>query len=239
MCTGIEIAALASAAVAAAGSGVSAMEQSKNANAMARARNEATEATFKKIGDRRQEAEEIFGYAVPGASRGQQEADRGQATRGREQAVAENVASQPGSYKLPSSQSGPAVVQNEAARRSGQAQAKAQRRGAAQGALSGYGDALNRTGIRLTRSRDMLGDIGAAARGTAGLLELEQNAAMNNANEGTSGFGDFLQLAGSTGNLAASSGQLDGLFGPATVGTDQFGNRVRLPVRKPQPYMAG
>jgi hypothetical protein len=85
----------------------------------------------------------------------------------------------------------------------------------------------------------MLGDIGAAARGTAGLMSLEQDAAMNNANKGTSGFGDFLQLAGSTGNLAASSGQLDGVFGGPATGVDQFGNRIPLPQRKPQPYIVG
>jgi hypothetical protein len=199
------------------------VEQASNQKRMAKASNEATLDNLRRIRGHQDEASEVFDAALPAAGRGEHEATRGRATESRTRAMADN-ASQPGSYSIPTSGSAPAVVQNEVARRSGQGREAAQRSGAARSRLSGYGDALAKTGIDLTRSRGQLGDISGAARGTAGLLPIEQSAAVNNANKGTSGFGQFLNLAGTVGGFANSAGMLDGIFqpakfaGPSTVG---------------------
>lgn len=200
-------------AASALGTVIQGKEESKNAKRMAAARNDATLDNLRRVKLRQAEAEQVFDNTLPQVGREQTDKTIADATTRRSDAVAANVGQQ-GSY-APVASSAPTVVQGEIARKTADAIQRAQTQSMARGRLAASNDANQFAATTLSRSGNQLSDLGNMAQGTASLLPLEQQAAMNNANKGTSGFGEFLKMAGMVGGAANSMGAFggEGLFG--------------------------
>lgn len=180
------------------------MEQSKNTKRMVQARNDAAEAEMIRQRAFQDEAGSTFADTL-GTFQPQRQAEAlEQSQQKRTQQIQDRPLSDAGS--VPLAGSAPSVVRENLASTFGEANTRARNDATRLGRLSGYDDFLFGNNINLSRSGGRLGEISSFARGSAGLLPVEQQAAANNAYRAPSGFADLLQLAGTGVGLAGMTG---------------------------------
>lgn len=199
MCTGLEIAAIASLGAAAGGSVMqyNAAQDAQKASARASMSELARQKQY------REEAEKIFAAS---ANRNQQSAtaqDEALLRQKREADYARPVERGPAVGYAPSTPGAPEVIKGEFARADEGAKRYGMQQGKARAALDGFGDANLLQRIFMARQMGKLRNLGDFSAGSQGALESELTAAKA---KGRSGLGDLLVALGKAGIQASAGG---------------------------------
>lgn len=147
--------------------------------------------------------------ATQGASRPAVEAATAERTAARAADLREAAPQQTG--YLPGQSAGPQIVRDEVDRQRGIVSAFTNQQGDARAALGGFGDAVFRANTGIGRAAQDVGVQGGFARGSAGLLPLDLNAASYKG-QGLRTAGDLLVLAGTAAPGLAQSKTLGSIF---------------------------
>lgn len=209
MCTGMEIALIASLASAAGGT---VMQNQAQNNAAKEAAN-ATMAETARQKKMQEEADAIFQGSLKKAQPGEQAVDTDIARQRREAAYTSVVTpgEKIGYAPLTGASSAPQVIQNEFKGAGSRAQAYGTQQGKARAMLDSYGDNDLLNSIFGGRQVRKLSQIGTNMNNSANVLNSEIRAAQS---KGTSALGDLLVNLGKAG-ISASAGAAFGAPGVA------------------------
>lgn len=211
MCTGLEIAAVASAAASAGGAYLNNQQASKNQQAKINARNAsaAQEQTRQKVF---QDTNDLtLNNTLNDLSKDKQEQTFGDLVAKREQAYNDNA---PAAGEFANiSDSTPNVVKTDLVKKVADGMAKSKASAKALAKVGGTTDIFQSNGLGINQAANQIGTQNNLARGSLQTNLAEQTAAANNAGNGHSMFGDLLSAGGAAGGLyVGANGGLNGLF---------------------------
>lgn len=212
MCTGAEIALVASAAASAGGSYLNSQNESKNEQAKINARNAAAaqEQGRQKIFQANNDA--TLNSTLGNLDKDKQEQSFGDLVANREQAYADNTP--PAAEFANISDTTPSVVKTDLAKKVADGMAKSKASAQALAKVGGTTDLFQNNGLDINQAANDIGTQNNLARGSLNTNLAEQTAAANNAGNKKSTFGDLLSAAGAIGATASTrAGALDGLSG--------------------------
>lgn len=211
MCTGIEIAAIASAVATVGGT----VMQNQAMNSAQKAQANATMAELARQKKLREEAEGIFAQSQKRAGAGETAVDENIARQKREAQYTSVVSKPEDTGYAPSIQgSAPQVIQGEYNRAGTAATNAGIREGKARAVLDSFGDAQSLQNIFQGRQGMKLKNVGSFSQWSQDALDPELRAA---AAKASSPFGDLLVGLGNAGMSAFGGQALGSLFGPAAV----------------------
>lgn len=214
MCTGLEIAAIASTAAQVGGSFLQTQQANKNAQSKINARNAAL--------SQEQERQRAFQAAndtslnntLDAFSKDKQEQSFGDLVAKREQAYESNA---PAAAEFANiSDTTPQVVKTDLAKRVAGKMAESKAQAKALARIGGTMDVFQNNGLSINQAANQIGTTNSMARGSLDTNRVEQQAAYNNAGNKSSMFGDLLSAAGAAG----------GLYSAVNGGYDALGDRV-------------
>lgn len=205
MCTGLEIAAIASvlgSAAAAGGTYISGQEASKNATAVADARNRELQATLGRTKQLAKDSRNIYKQREDEIQPEAMAASQADATADRT-ATLEGAIPDSAPEAVPLSGSAPAVVKSEIAQKMLEATGEAKSQARALGKVGGYGDTWFKEGLATNDTDRRLGIPQNFIQNEMALLPYSQDFAEFGAYRPSSGIGEIMQGAG---NVIASAG---------------------------------
>lgn len=219
MCTGLEIAALASSAALSAGSQIMNQQyQQDSQNRAIAAKNEATAANLKQLQPIQQDAQDQLQQSVSKFGPTTQAVGMAQAAQARSAAADDAVKSAP-TYQSPISSGSKGRAAQLLSSAVGQGNIANTVQNNANSALRAYGDQNQANQISTARYGANIARDASAAQGIASLLPIQQQAAINNTYQPPSMWGPALGLAGT----GLSLGLAGGAFSPGG-GIDKFIN---------------
>jgi hypothetical protein len=218
MCTGLEIAALASvagSALAAGGGIMQANEASENQARIADARNRELQATLQRTKKLSKESRDIYKTR-------EQQIEPEKAAQNQADATADRTATLEGAIpesapeEVPLSGSAPTVVKSEIAKKMLAATGEAKEQARALGKVGGYGDNWFQQGLYTNDADRRLGIPQNFISQEMALLPQYQDYAEYSAYKPSSGFGEIMQGAGNL--IASAGGAYGGRKAPSATG---------------------
>ena len=218
MCTGLEIAALASAGLGAAGTIHQGVTAQKSATAQADASNQVLNSFMDRNDKRAAEAEAVFADRMREARPDQQQDVQQQAVDQRQSAIGDAL-SKLDTFEVALPANAPRVVTDAIESESARAKGDSKARTDAGAQLAGFTDRLFQSGLATNRTARELGDIGAATESDASTLGYEQELAAFQAAKGPSVLGSALTGIGTIGaaGFGAAAGNAAGTAAAANT----------------------
>lgn len=212
MCTGLEIAAVASLAASAGGSYMNSQQAAKNSQAKINARNEQAQLEQ----GRQKQFQDANNVAInnnlDNLSADKQQQSFGDLVANREQAYSDNA---PAASEFANiSDTTPNVVKTDLANKVADGLAKSKASAKALAKIGGTTDLFQNNGFDINNTANQIGTTNNLARGSLQTNLAEQTGAANNAGNGKSTFGDLLSAAGAAGSIyTGANGGLGAAFG--------------------------
>ena len=212
MCTGAEIALIASAAASAGGTMIQQNEAQSNAKRQAAARNNELDLMRRKNSTLSDQASLKLGELLKQKSAESQAASQADTTA-QQVGDAVGAASEVPTAEIPLAGSAPDVVKNEMADRIAGAISKSKASAANLGKLSAYNTQMFNNQMSNRNTADQVQPMVSQAQRNAQMLPYYQDLAQLSATKRSSGIGQLLSAAGTVGGLAAGSGMFSGASG--------------------------
>lgn len=176
-------------------------QQQKRENKASRAASKATLRNIERQKQQGQRSRELFAEAVPQHGADTQRQNLEQAAATRETAMKANLGPATGDY-APTPSSSPKVVGAHEGKAKAAGRAKVDKEAAALALLGGWGDTQQDNRIGLNRAGGQIRENNSFVQGTANLLPMEQNTAVNKVySKPLSPWGDIAQTAGAAGTM--------------------------------------
>jgi hypothetical protein len=203
MCTGVELALVASAAAQAGGSMLNARQESKNQQAKINARNNAAQQEVARQKTYQDQNDAAMKQSLQNFDKAKSEQSFGDLVAAREQAYENNApaAEQFGAI----SADAPQVVKDDGARKVADQLSKSKAEAKALAKIGGTVDLFQNNGLAINQGANQIGTTNTLANGSLRTNVTEQAAAANNAGNKKSMFGDLLSAAGAIGTAATGA----------------------------------